>query len=101
VATFEFREGDLRCHIIEHDFHSHAHMYLIERAIDDVTHHADPFIELDESEVVRNILLETRGRTMADGKGIDGSLAACLGPLHVRGKAPGAEITGIEMVLPT
>ena len=97
----ELGQSDLRCHIVEHDFHCHANVDLIQGAIDDAAHHADALIKLDEGEIVRDIFLETRGGAMADGKGIDFPPAPCPGPPHIKGKARRAEITGVEMVLPT
>jgi hypothetical protein len=96
----EFGETDLRRHILERHFHRHAYVDLIQRAIDDVAHHADPLVKFNEREIVRDVFLKTRGRTMADGKGIDNSPAACFGPCDIRGKARRAEITRIEMVPP-
>src|SRR5262245_6433771 len=60
-----------------------ADLELIARAVDDICHHVDAFVERDEADCEGLMALERRTRAMGDRVGEDLALAGDLAPFEV------------------
>ena len=96
----EFGEGDRVVQYLEDHFNGHADLDVgrVRVGDDQVAGHAGAFFQFNDHRHIGRFVAEGRSRAAVDdGKRVDDSLAATLGPVGIPGETFGADVSGIEV----